>query len=92
MKAVVIVTADWCGPCKSLKPKIESVTQANGVKLIRIDGGADREFAAKLGVRSVPVVILYNGGKEVGRWAGDRSEGQIESALMRAGLITGDFA
>jgi thioredoxin-like negative regulator of GroEL len=60
----------WCGPCKVMGPQIDRASEIIkedmpdvGVYKYNID--SDREFTASLGIRSVPTVKVYKGGKEV---------------------------
>lgn len=84
---VAVVWASWCGPCKSLKPKLEALCSEYQVPLTRIDGGTYRDLAAELKVRSVPTVIVFVQGKEVTRFAGDLSRDELHVALMKAGTF-----
>jgi thioredoxin-like negative regulator of GroEL len=59
----------WCGPCKVMTPQLEAATKiikestpSVGVYKYNID--SDREFTALLGIRSVPTIKVYKGGKE----------------------------
>ena len=61
---LVDVWADWCAPCKSLGPVIDSLADEydGAVKISKLD--ADRnEMAATLGVRSIPTVMLFSNGE-----------------------------
>jgi len=64
--------ATWCGPCKSLAPILETVSQrAKGkVKIAKIDVDKNQSLAAKLNVRGVPTLILYKNGIQVWRQSG----------------------
>lgn len=64
--------ATWCGPCKSLAPILENVSQrAKGkVKIVKIDVDKNQSLAGKLNVRGVPTLILYKDGIQVWRQSG----------------------
>ena len=68
--------ADWCGPCKALKPILENVSSkfGNTVNFSYINIDEQFEVAQKYYVRSVPTVIIEKDGKEVGRFVGVQSE------------------
>ena len=68
--------ADWCGPCKALKPILENVSSkfGNTVNLSYINIDEQFEVAQKYHVRSVPTVIIEKNGVEVNRFVGVQSE------------------
>lgn len=53
--------ADWCAPCKEMKPYLDkiSVEMANKVEVIRIDADANAELCKSLKVSALPVLKLY---------------------------------
>jgi thioredoxin 1 len=68
--------ADWCGPCKALKPILENVSSkfGNTVNFSYINIDEQFEVAQKYHVRSVPTVIIEKNGIEVNRFVGVQSE------------------
>ena len=68
--------ADWCGPCKALKPILENVSSkfGNTVNFSYINIDEQFEVAQKYHVRSVPTVIIEKDGVEVNRFVGVQSE------------------
>lgn len=88
----VVVSAEWCGPCKSYKKSTLSdarVDQAVRSKAIPVllDADRDRADLEPLGVMSIPVTILLRDGKEVsrlsGRATGDEVIGWLERTSSR---------
>lgn len=59
--------ASWCGPCKILDKTLEKVT---GVDIQKYDVDQFEDLAEERGVRNVPVLIFWNGDKEVDRLVG----------------------
>jgi thioredoxin-like negative regulator of GroEL len=59
--------ASWCGPCKVLDKTLEKVT---GVDIQKYDVDQFEDLAEERGVRNVPVLIFWNGDKEVDRLVG----------------------
>ena len=59
--------AEWCAPCKKMKPFLEEIDKemAATVDVIRIDADAEKELCKKLKVDALPVLVLYRDGKEV---------------------------
>ncbi len=69
---LVDFTAEWCGPCKMMKPELEELHKrmAEKLRIIKVDidksPGAANEFA----VQSVPTLILFKSGKQLWRQSG----------------------
>ena len=58
-----------CGPCQQFKPIMkELANEGNNIQFIDVD--KDSELASKYGVRSVPTVVIEDGGVEVDRFVG----------------------
>lgn len=73
--------ASWCGPCRMMAP---AYAQAAGrleprVRLLKVDTEASQDLAARFGIRSIPTVALFQGGREIGRQAGAMDAGAIVS-------------
>ena len=64
--------ADWCGPCKMMAPAVDALARAQqGHALVaKLDTEAAQRTAAGFGIRGIPTVIVFRGGKEVGRRSG----------------------
>jgi putative thioredoxin len=64
---VVMFHASWCSPCQAMKPVIERLAAEYGFTLVGVDGGEERDLAAYEGVRGVPALLIYKGGKAFGQ-------------------------
>jgi putative thioredoxin len=75
--------APWCGPCRSLGPVLERVVQSLGgrVLLAKINTDEAPSISAALGIRSIPLVVLFAGGRPVDKFVGALPEGQIRQFL-----------
>ena len=74
--------AKWCGPCKSLIPRLESIEKDyQNVRFVKIDVDENSDFAMSMGIRSVPTVMIYNGEKLVDRTSGIQSENHYKTVL-----------
>jgi thioredoxin 1 len=67
---MVDVWAPWCGPCRTLTPIIEKVSEEKSIKLLKVNADDSRELASDFGVRGIPTVIFFKGGQEVDRIVG----------------------
>jgi thioredoxin 1 len=67
---MVDVWAPWCGPCRTLTPIIEKVSEEKNVKLLKINADESGDLATSLGVRGIPTVIFFKGDQEVDRIVG----------------------
>jgi thioredoxin 1 len=59
--------AVWCGPCKMIAPVVEEIaTEYNGrLKVGKVDVDSNPEVAMKFGIRSIPTLMVFKGGKVV---------------------------
>jgi thioredoxin 1 len=79
---VVQYYATWCGPCKMLKPVLESLSEEmNDSKFYRVDIDLFRSQAIEAGIRSVPTVVLYKDGEEVDRQSGYQPKERVAAWL-----------
>ncbi len=65
-------SAVWCGPCKVLHPIVEKLADEykGKVKVGKLDIDDSPNVASKFGIRGVPTVLIFKGGKESGRHVG----------------------
>lgn len=83
--------AAWCGPCKMMAPAYAQAAQRlePNVRLLKVDTEASQDLAARFGIRSIPTLALFSGGREVARQAGAMDAGSIvawtQQAAARAG-------
>lgn len=71
--------AAWCGPCRAMAPQFERAAAElePRVRLGKVDTEAQPALAARFGIRSIPTLILFRGGREVARQAGAMSAADI---------------
>ena len=64
--------ASWCGPCKMMAPVFAQAAQQlePEVRLIKISTEEEQQLAGQLGIRSIPTLMVFKGGREVARMAG----------------------
>jgi thioredoxin 1 len=68
MKQVLYFSAEWCGPCKMIKPIL--IKLQSQMTITFIDADASAETCAKWNVRNVPTLLVVKNGVEVGRLVG----------------------
>lgn len=64
--------AQWCGPCKMMAPVFEqaSARLEPQVRLLKLDTDRNPDAAAQYGIRGIPTLILFRGGREIARQSG----------------------
>lgn len=69
---LVDFTATWCGPCKQLAPIVEKLADEyqGKVKVGKLDIDDAPQVTRKYGVRSVPTVLVFQGGQKKGQHVG----------------------
>ncbi|CAN5524074.1 thioredoxin TrxC [soil metagenome] len=82
--------ADWCGPCKTMAPLLDELARSRigEVLVTKLDTERNPGMASRFGIRGIPTLIAFRGGREVAREVGavprPRLEALVESAA-RAG-------
>ena len=70
--------AAWCGPCKMMAPHFAAAAkQLPDVRFAKVDTDAAPAASARYGIRSIPTLILFDRGTEVGRLSGAMSAQQL---------------
>ena len=81
-KVLVDFNADWCGPCKMIKPMIEEIAESDDeIKVVSINIDDEDELSEKYNVSSIPCLIIFDKGKEIKRNVGLISKDEIESLM-----------
>ncbi|MCF8177031.1 MAG: tetratricopeptide repeat protein [Sulfuritalea sp.] len=77
--------AEWCAPCRTLKPILEKLAgEYNGrFILAKLDSDKHQDIAARFGVRGIPNVKAFVGGKMVDEFTGALPEAQIREFIQR---------
>ena len=79
--------ADWCGPCRMMTPILEKMAQEmqSSVTIAKLDVDHAQRIASSYQVTSVPTLILFKNGKEMGRVVGLRDEASLKEFINSAG-------
>ncbi|HSQ71796.1 MAG TPA: tetratricopeptide repeat protein, partial [Rubrivivax sp.] len=77
--------APWCGPCRSLGPVLEKLAQAYGGRFVLAKLNTDEapQISAALQIRSIPLVVLFVGGRPVDQFVGALPESKIREFIDR---------
>jgi len=72
LPVVVDFWAPWCAPCRMMAPAYEQAAAqlAPGVRLAKVDTEAQPDIAARFGIRGIPTLIAFKGGREFARQSG----------------------
>lgn len=77
--------AGWCGPCKALAPTVDEIaTQYAGrVKVAKMDVDRNQATPMRYGIRGIPALLLFKGGKVADQIVGYVPKDTIERSLAR---------
>ena len=85
---VVLVdfNAPWCGPCRFQEPIIKGIAEQFEDKAFvrEVNVDENREIAIRLGIQSIPTLILFKNGKEIKRFIGLQTNEVLSRAIERA--------
>ncbi|MCW5720124.1 MAG: thioredoxin TrxC [Devosia sp.] len=76
---LVDVWAPWCGPCRMMAPEFAAAAGAlePEIRLLKLNSEQEQGVASRLGIRGIPTMLLYAGGREIGRISGAMTMQQI---------------
>jgi thioredoxin 1 len=82
VKSVLYFTADWCNPCKKVKPIVEELNREQIIaKFFMIDADIESEMVSDFEVKSVPTFVLIRDNKEVSRTTGAKTKEELISFI-----------
>jgi thioredoxin len=78
------VQTEWCGGCKQLKPTLEILSnELDNINIYSLDADKNQEYALSLGIRSIPVVIVFKNGEEVERVMGSNPKSKYRKIIEK---------
>lgn len=77
---VVDFWAEWCGPCKMIAPIVEELSgeYEGRVKFTKLDVDSNPQTAMQFGIRGIPTLLIFNGGKAV-----DQVVGAVPKSMLK---------
>ena len=77
--------ATWCGPCKMLAPVMEDVSEkyADKAVFVKVDIDENIELAARYGIMSIPLVSVFENGKQKDKSLGYMSKSEADEFLSQ---------
>lgn len=91
LPVVVDFWATWCPPCRILGPTIDELADTTvGTAIVgKVDVDENKQLASKFGISSIPTVLIFKGGKVVGRHVGVHSLETFTESIAQAGSGVG---
>ncbi len=83
---LVDLWAAWCAPCRVVGPIVDEISaeRAESLEVFKLDVDANPDVAVRYGVSSIPTLLVFSGGEEVGRVVGALPKARIEAQLDEA--------
>jgi len=78
--------APWCGPCRMVAPIVEELAEEydGRVKFVKLNTDENPAIASRFGIRSIPTLLVFKGGQQVGQVIGFRPKGELAKRLEEA--------
>ena len=74
--------AEWCGPCKAMKPILEEL-KGEKVRIVKVDVDKHKEIAAYYQIQSVPTLMIFKNGKQLWRQSGVMRANDLSTILAQ---------
>jgi thioredoxin len=77
--------APWCGPCKAIAPALDELaTRYKGkMKVAKLNVDENQETAQNYGIRSIPMLLVFKGGKVVDQILGAQPKSKLEESFKK---------
>jgi thioredoxin 1 len=76
--------APWCGPCKAIAPALEELAVEFKGRLVigKVNVDDNSDLAAEYGVRAIPTLVLFKGGKAIDTYVGMMQKATLKEKLL----------
>jgi thioredoxin-like negative regulator of GroEL len=82
VRHILYFTAEWCNPCKKVKPIVEELNRESAdTRFQIIDADSEIDLVKSFEVRSIPTFILIEDGKEIKRVSGAQTKDQLQGLM-----------
>ena len=79
---ILYFTADWCAPCKRVRPIVEQLNKdQSDVRFFIIDVDLEAEMASDFEIKSVPTFVVMKDNAEIHRVSGVQTRDQLEELI-----------
>ena len=77
--------AEWCGPCRAIAPLLEEVAaeRQNSLRVVKVNVDESPQLASRFGVRSIPTLMLFEGGEQRAQRTGSLRRAELDAFLDR---------
>jgi thioredoxin 1 len=77
--------AVWCGPCKQIAPTVDALATeyAGRLKVAKMDVDHHQIVPQQYGIRSIPTLLIFKGGKVVGQLVGAAPRSKLEAEIQK---------
>lgn len=77
--------AEWCAPCRMLAPTIDLIAEqySDTAAVVKVNVDDNTATAQRYGIKGIPTLILFSGGKEVERVVGATSKDSISKMIEK---------
>ena len=81
-KVLVDFYADWCGPCRRMSPILDEFARENpNIKVVKVNVSHGGAILGKYGIRGLPTLIVFQGGREIRRGVGARTKAGLQTLV-----------